>query len=344
MKKTSPNIAYFKAPTSRANFELGQVLVTGVPIKDEYTALVATEGKFTDSTDVEHEFTPERLQTIVEHTNKAIDSGTVVPVCADHKKDIPNTIGSISGRAFTKIITPEDLPNQNSQHLVGKLGMFLSGVKVAAAKGIEALKSGVKSVSMGLNLDPNEHRIMELSLVPIPAIPNMGLFHKKVLKAMSSTANFSGIPDSGNAVTWDELEANDQAIDDLQDEYNEICQKLWLLLKNAYDNDGINIDSPEVLLQLIYSQLNGFSVKIIELLGLTSLMQQMNQTAQAGAMAPQDQAAQTQAQLQGGAESGMTIPQLQQQTTYKRGSNKLAQFNLSKGTNKKYVRGSAAKC
>jgi hypothetical protein len=194
---------------------------------------------------------------------------------------------------------------------------------------------------MGLNLDPNEHRIMELSLVPIPAIPNMGLFHKKVSKAM--TANFSGIPDSGNAVTWDELDASDQAIDDLQDEYNEICQKLWLLLKNAYDNDAINIDSPEVLLQLIYSQLNGFSVKIIELLGLTQLMQQMNQQAQAGVQTPQDQAAQTQAQLQGGAESGMTIPQLQQQTTYKRGNNKLAQFNLSISTAKKYVRG-AAKC
>jgi hypothetical protein len=239
MKKT--NIAYFKAPAS-ANFELGQVLVAGTPLKEEYTALVATEGKFTDSTDIEHEFSAERLNTIVEHTNRAIDSGTVVPVCADHKKDIPNTIGSINGRAFTKVITEADLPNPNSKHLVGKLGMFLSGVKVAAAKGVEALKSGVKSVSMGLNLDPNEHRIMELSLVPIPAIPNMGLFHKKVSKAM--TANFSVIPDSGNAVTWDELDANDQAIDDLQDEYNEICQKLWLLLKNAYDNDEIKIDSP----------------------------------------------------------------------------------------------------
>ena len=338
MKKT--NIAYFKAPASRANFELGQVL-SGSPVKDEYTALVATEGKFTDSTDVEHDFSAERLNTIVEHTNRAIDSGTVVPVCADHKKDIPNTIGSISGRAFTKVITSADLPNQNSQHLVGKLGMFLSGVKVAAAKGIEALRSGVKSVSMGLNLDPNEHRIMELSLVPIPAIPNMGLFHKKVSKAM--TANFAGIPDSSNAVTWDELDANDQQIDDLQDDYNDICQKLWMLLKNAYDNDGVNIDTPEVLLQLIYSQLNGFSMKVIDLLGLTALMQQANQQAQPAALNPQDQAAQTQGQLQGGAESGMTIPQMQQQTTYKRGTNKLAQFALPSSTSKKYVRGTA-KC
>lgn len=338
MNKT--NIAYFKAPASKANFELGQVL-SGSPVKDEYTALVATEGKFTDSTDVEHDFSAERLNTIVEHTNRAIDSGTVVPFCADHKKDIPNTIGSISGRAFTKVITSADLPNQNSQHLVGKLGMFLSGVKVAAAKGIEALRSGVKSVSMGLNLDPNEHRIVELSLVPIPAIPNMGLFHKKVSKAM--TANFAGIPDSSNAVTWDELDANDQQIDDLQDDYNDICQKLWMLLKNAYDNDGVNIDTPEVLLQLIYSQLNGFSMKVIDLLGLTALMQQANQQAQPAALSPQDQAAQTQGQLQGGAESGMTIPQMQQQTTYKRGTNKLAQFALPSGTSKKYVRGTA-KC
>lgn len=332
MKKT-PRIAYFKAPaSSTANFEF-QVM-SGSPLKDEYTALVATEGKFTDSTDVEHDFSAERLNTIVEHTNRAIDSGTVVPVCADHNKDISNTIGSISGRAFTKLITETDLPNINSRHLIGKLGMFLSGVKVVATKGVEALRSGVKSVSMGLNLDPNEHRIMELSLVPIPAIPNMGLFHRKVAKAMS--ANFSGIPDSSNAVTWDELDASDQQINDLQEEYNEVCQKLWMLLKNAYDNDAINIDTPEVLLQLIYSQLNGFSMKVIDLLGLTALMQQANSMAQPAPMTAQDQAMQTQQQLQGGAEAGMTVPQMQQQTTYKRGTKKLAQF--ANCAPKKYVR------
>ena len=321
-------IAYFKSPVANFDFQT-MAVASDNPLKDEYTALVATEGKFTDSTDVEHDFSIERLNTIVEHTNRAIDSGTVVPVCADHKKDIPNTIGSIGGKAFTKVITAQDLPNANSVHLIGKVGMFLSGVKVAAAKGIEALRSGVKSVSMGLNLDPSEHRIMELSLVPIPAIPNMGLFHKKVTDAMSkkATANFAGIPDSGNAITWEELEANEQTIDDLQEEYQKICQNLWLLLKNAYDNDSVNIDSPEVLIQLVESQLNGFSLKIIDLLGLTQMLSQMNTQAQAGAISPEQQAQQTNAQLQGGAESGMTIPQMQQQTTYKRGKGKMAQFS-----------------
>jgi hypothetical protein len=97
-------------------------------------------------------------------------------------------------------------------------------------KGIESLKSGVKSVSMGLNLDPKEHRIMELSLVPIPAIPNMGLFHKKVSRTMM--ANFVGIPDSTQALTWEDLDAENKSIDDLQEQYTDLTLKLWQLLSN----------------------------------------------------------------------------------------------------------------
>ena len=268
------NIAYFKAPAT-ANFELETLGSLGsTPLKDEYTALVAVEGIFKDSKDQEHNFTPERLNTIVEHTNRAIESGNDLPVCADHHKDMDNVLGKVNGNAFTKIVTAEDLPNKKSAHLIGKLGLFLGGVKVQAEKGLNALRSGIKSVSMGLNLDPNEHRIMELSLVPIPAIPSMGLFHKKLARAM--VARFAGIPSTDTAVTWEELDASNETIDDLQSDYQELCNKLWTLLQNVFSNEDLEIDSPDILLKLIYTQLNGFSLKVIDLLGLTQTMNSLN--------------------------------------------------------------------
>jgi hypothetical protein len=185
-----------------------------------------------------------------------------------------NVLGKVNGNAFTKIVTAEDLPNKKSAHLIGKLGLFLGGVKVQAEKGLNALRSGIKSVSMGLNLDPNEHRIMELSLVPIPAIPSMGLFHKKLARAM--VARFAGIPSTDTAVTWEELDASNETIDDLQSDYQELCNKLWTLLQNVFSNEDLEIDSPDILLKLIYTQLNGFSLKVIDLLGLTQTMNSLN--------------------------------------------------------------------
>lgn len=319
------NIVYFKAPLT-ANFELETLGATpSDTIKSEYTALVAVEGEFEDSKSNKHSFTPERFETIVAHTNRAIDSGTVVPVCADHQKDTKNVLGSIDGKAFTKIVTAEDLPNPKSAHLIGKVGLFLSGVKVIAQKGIDSLKSGIKSVSMGLNLDPNEHRIMELSLVPIPAIPNMGLFSKAFIKNFL-VAKF-GIPSIDAAITWEEMEATNKSVDALQEEYQDLCNKLWILLQNVYTKEDLEIDSPDTLLKIIYTLLNGFSMKVIDMLGLTDIMNQMNGMAEASGqqmtpgMQKADAAVATQDMAAGGQVTG--------QRNYKRNSVHQANFGCS---------------
>lgn len=221
-------------------------------------ALVATEGKFKDSNGNEHDFSPSRLETIAEYTNKAIDSGTTVPVCKDHKKEYDSTVGTVAGKAYTKVVTQEDLPNPKATHLIGKIGLFLDDVVVKAENAIQNIKNGISSVSMGLNLDPNDHRIVELSLVPIPAIPNMGLFA------------FTGV-DENNIFSWEELETSEQTLDSLKQDYDTLTENLWKLLNNIYTSESIDITDVITLKQYVYSVLNGFSLRVVDLLGLTSV-------------------------------------------------------------------------
>jgi hypothetical protein len=226
-------------------------------------ALVAVEGTFDDSQGNSHTFSPERLHTIADHTNAALEMGNVIPVCQDHNKTVDSTVGTVDGNAYVKAIEVSDLPNSKSTHLLGKLGLFLEDVHIKTSNAVSKVRDGVvTSVSMGLNLDPKEHRIMELSLVPIPAIPNMGLFRHK-----SASFGLSEDIDS-QAFTWEDLEQDSLAMDELQDEYDELTKQLWLILKNIYTSDAVNITDMSVLKQYVYSALNGFSIRTMDLLGL----------------------------------------------------------------------------
>jgi len=219
-------------------------------------ALVAVEGAFKDSKGTEHVFSQERLNTIAEHTNRALGSGVDIPVCTDHQKTVANTVGNFGegAEAFTKMITAEDLPNAKATHLIGKMGLFVNNVVLSSLDAIEKVKNKVvTSVSMGLNLDKNDHRIMELSLVPIPAIPNMGLF---------------SVGNNGQAFTWEELERNEQSIEDLKEDYTKLTDQLWTLINNVYTDESIDIANMEVLKQYLYTALNGFSVRALDLLGV----------------------------------------------------------------------------
>lgn len=299
-----------------ANFEEGE---EGVLVKK---ALVAVEGSFKDSKGVEHSFSSDRLETIAAHTNRALESGTVIPVCTDHKKEFDSTVGGIeggSGMAYTKPIEASDLPNPRASHLLGKIGLFVDGVAVKAANAIEKVKNGiVTSVSMGLNLDPSDHRLIELSLVPIPAIPNMGLF------------KFGG-PDEGNVFSWEELESSEQSLEDLKESYDVLTENLWLLLNNIYSSESIEITDLATLQQYVYSVLNGFSMRVTGLLGLpdaseTGMSQDMGNTM----MADQTQQMQ-QAQVQDVANTG-AVPQT---GAYSRGNQTVAHFSRGR----KYYRG-----
>src|SRR6056300_562927 len=88
------------------------------------TALIAVEGQFNDSEGAPFTFDANRLNTIADFTNKALQKGTTIPVCLDHKVDFGNAVGTVDGQAYTKVITEDDLPNKRAaSELLGKLGL-----------------------------------------------------------------------------------------------------------------------------------------------------------------------------------------------------------------------------
>lgn len=247
------NTVIFQCSGNLTNFSLHPTTEGGLVKR----ALVAVEGEFKDSKGRSHIFTSEKLNKIVEFTNRALQKGQTIPVCLDHNKTVENTVGSLdpeSSFAYTKIVTEEDLPNPKATHLLGKLGLFVDHVVIKSKNAIEKVLEGVTGVSMGLNLDPADFRIVELSLVPIPAIPNMGLF------ALDNNV--------ANAYTWEDLETNTSALEDLEDQYKDLTDKLWTLIKNIYNDEELDIPDLDTLKSYVYNALNGFSLRMIELLGL----------------------------------------------------------------------------
>lgn len=238
-------------------------------------ALVAVDGSFKDSDGTEHQFTADRLNTIAQHTNFALENGTTIPVCFDHDKSVTSTVGTIDGHAYTKQVTEADLPNPKATHLIGKIGLFIDNVVLKTQDAISKLNQGINSVSMGLNLDPSEHRLVELSLVSVPAIPNMGLF---TYSRQANHARFSMDEDaSTNAYTWEELEQENDSLSQLEEDYEHLTENLWRILTNIYTSDAIQITDFPLLRQYVYSALNGFSLRVLDLVGLSEQEQQMQQ-------------------------------------------------------------------
>jgi hypothetical protein len=232
------------------------------------TALVAVEGTFPDSSGRPFTFNSQRLRTIADFTNKALDKGIVIPLCLDHQVKFESTVGSIEGEAFTKVITETDLPNPKARELLGRVGLFVSEVVVKAPDAIAKVTNDiVRSVSMGLKLDKNDHRITEISLVPIPAISHMGLFHRG--GGRSTFASTGSVGSENSAYTWEEIEINQRQLDDLREEYDDLVENLWNLLSNIYTSDAQEITDLNTLRQYVFSALNGFSVRTVDMLGLT---------------------------------------------------------------------------
>lgn len=301
----SPKTAEFKTQDSLSTF-LGSGFISANFNDEEGSdnvlakqALVAVEGSYKDSGGREHVFTTERLNTIAGYTNKALDTGNIIPLCADHEKKVSSTIGSVDGNAYVKVIGIEDLPNKKATHLIGKNGLFFSDVKVKDFDAATKVRNGiVTSVSMGLNLDPNDHRIVELSLVPIPAIPNMGLFG--LLSGVKDIVSFNslGSADSinNNIFSWEDREKNDQTLDDLKEEYENLSEALWEILQNIYSSENSDIGDVTTLKQYVYNALNGFSIRVVDVLGLSQVEEEGDPTANAETMSAEQTAQQSMSQ------------------------------------------------
>lgn len=227
------------------------------------TALIAVEGTFKDSNSTPHVFTSDRLNKIADFTNKALETGNIIPVCLDHNKSVHTTVGRLgeNAAAFTKVIEEQDLPNPKARHLLGKVGLFLSDVVIQTFDAVEKVANKiVTSVSMGLNLDPADHRVMELSLVPIPAIPHMGLFKKGDVGISDDSLN--------NAFTWEDLEGASQTLEIIKDDYDDLTEKLWTLLNNIYTSEVADISDIDGTKTYVTTALNGFSLRLLDVLGL----------------------------------------------------------------------------
>lgn len=329
--KSDSNVAIFNTGFfSFANFDgtalaedlevtiSGEDVTVDTSSKDTWNALVAVEGSFRDSKDKPHDFSVDRLGQIAVNTNKVLNSGTDIPVCTDHKKTIENTVGKIKGEAFIRPIGEKDLPNAKATHLLGKMGLFVSGVNIKVPEALEKVRNGVvTSVSMGLDLVKNS--LVELSLVTIPAIPNMGLFSKADFNLTQSNLN-------QNAISWEELEYSEQSLEVLKKDYDILTDNLWSLLNNLYNSDELDIQDVASLKQYIYTTLNGFSVRMIELLGLNDLEDTQAAPDNTGATL----SAEEQAQMQMQQAQGVSQPSQEQQGVYSRSSTNVSYFSKYK--------------
>lgn len=141
-------------------------------------ALLLVEGTQKDNKGRTHEFPAERIQTQIDNTNAAFDSGIEIPLMLDHGKALVGPTGSINklgwlhSRAEGRVIQERDLPNPKMKDLIGKFGMF---AKVYINNYVDQVKKGaIKLLSPGIDLE--EERVVEVSAVAFPAIKGPALF------------------------------------------------------------------------------------------------------------------------------------------------------------------------
>lgn len=151
------------------------------------SAIIFVSGDHKDKRGVNHQFSEERVQTLVDNTNEAIESGQKLPLMLDHQKTADSVIGELTGQIYTKIITPKDLPNPKAKYLLGRLGVFTDSVLAKGKKTVQMIKDGVLS-SLSAGIDPASESFIEVSCVSHPAIRGMQLYGKN---GLSKTLEFS---------------------------------------------------------------------------------------------------------------------------------------------------------
>jgi hypothetical protein len=87
-------------------------------------------------------------------------------------------------------------------------------------------------------------------------------------------SNFSDNFFSDQALTWDDLESEQTNLDDLREEFDGLTDNLWALLNNIYNNDVVSITDVSTLQQYVFTALNGFGVRVVDMLGISEMAQQ----------------------------------------------------------------------
>jgi hypothetical protein len=214
-------------------------------------AIIITEGEHQDSEGNTHKFPVERLEKIVENSNKHKVLFSI-KLIKDHKMTYDNEVGAVKGDFELRKLTEDDLPEEYKNNeeikkkLVGKKAIFNSAIEISDSD-VKSKIENSNNISMGLCIDDkDDEKIIEISLVPIPAIPLMRLFNNPL------------------ATNWAELEISVNNDEKFKEEFNELSSNLYLLLintKNNLNNEILNVNDSDIKLMEL---LNGFAMRVID--------------------------------------------------------------------------------
>lgn len=220
-------------------------------------ALILVEGKHVDSKKRTHNFTAERIENIANNTNTLFNQGANIPLLADHNKTVNSALGNLESPVYIDVITEDNLPNKKAKHLLGKLGIFAEEIVIKSKDAIEKVANNiVNTISAGLDISTDT--IREISLTPTPAILGMSLYKSH----LSNDVDFND-----SALTFDDLDAEDKQMEEMEREYQELTEKLWMLTKNIQmaDDEMLQGNDPMMLQE---QAIQGFLDRFAELIGM----------------------------------------------------------------------------
>lgn len=219
------------------------------------------ESPHVDSRKVSHDFPPDKVIKLVENTNKHFETTELgIPVLTEHRKDVNNVVGFIESPLEAKVIT-EDYTKGNPKlkHLLGRIGVFVNDVKIKSSEIIEKMNQGLaKSVSAGIDLD--SFSIKELSLVALPAIPNVSLYSyynqsRKKGNMKRNRKNYLLLPRESNfALSIDEALSSSQTLEQQREEAQKVFTAFLEVIESANEIDeeemaSMGIQDPSEVIQ-----------------------------------------------------------------------------------------------
>lgn len=163
--------------------------------KEEGTleALAFYEGSHIDSQGNAHIVTPDIIKSLAEKTNELLTQ-TDIPILTEHTKSPDNIRGVIkdTNSFIARPIDETDVQrNPKLSSALGKLGLFVSNIKLTDDNLLNKIKNGVgKTISCGI--DFKNSLIREISLVAVNALPLASIFNNgEKLTYLSTNSNKS---------------------------------------------------------------------------------------------------------------------------------------------------------
>ena len=249
-------ISYFNTGFTDSNYSINDNILTK-------KALILVEGEHVDSKKRKHNFTSDRIESIANNTNTLFNQGANIPLLADHDKTVRSALGNLESPVYVEVITEDNLPNKRARHLLGKLGIFTEEIAIKSKEAIDKVANNiVNTISAGLDITTDT--IREISLTPTPAILGMSLY-----KSHLGDVEF----EDSSALTFDDLDASDSDMQQMQEEYEGLTNKLWALTKNIQtaDEEMLNGNDP---MQLQQQAIEDFTNRFMTLIGMNEEEQQ----------------------------------------------------------------------